>query len=59
MEGWGKKTATTFFLFMPRFSDFIAIVFAVIWWGERGEAESPNSFMLQPSSIIVKCPNED
>lgn len=22
MEGWGKKTATTFFSFMPRFSEF-------------------------------------
>ena len=59
MEGWGKKTATTFFSFMPRFSEFCDCFCCYLVGGGRGEAESPNSFMLQRSSIIVKCPNED
>lgn len=59
MEGWGKKQRQLS-SHSCHVSQSFAIVFAVIWWGGgRGEAESPNSFMLQRSSIIVKCPNED
>lgn len=53
MEGWGKKTAATFFSFMPRFSEFCDCFCCYLVGGGRGEAESPNSFMLQRSSIIA------